>query len=286
LFDSISLCVSLCDTCALIGDTRAVPKLMQALQLKHRRIQVEAAYALAKLKVDEGHTQLVALASDPVSRTRSIAYCEELGLADQIAEEHRTSLAMAESQLVQWLSQVEQMGFPPTEMELVDQRTMLWPGYESPQECFLFRFTFATSHQPYSNLGIAGPVAKAFGSDLANLPIDDVFSIFVGWDIEHPEVIEKDANRLATSEQSQVELWREALGESFGTIEIEHCVSFFGKTAILGYGVRGADEGAGRRQAFLYDGEELLVQTALPTSSDALMLIYYQWRGQEFQRAF
>jgi hypothetical protein len=45
LFDSVSLTVSLCHTMALLGDSRAIGKLNQAMELRHRRIRAEAGFA-------------------------------------------------------------------------------------------------------------------------------------------------------------------------------------------------------------------------------------------------
>lgn len=255
---------------------------MQASDLRHRRIRTEAAYALAKLGEEHGKQLLVELASDPTARTRAIAYADELDLLDLIAEEHRTSLALAESALCQWLASVEQMGVPPSRMELLEQRTLPWPGYESPQECFLFRFEYGLTHGEYSNVGLAGPTTKAFAQDLANVSIDDAFAMFVGWDIEHPEAFEKSVERLAISELERMEHWIQELEErAFESVTPSYFVSFFGKEAIVGFGIN-----EGRKLPFVFDGTELIVPTSLPNTEDALMLAYYLWRGREFLRTF
>ncbi|MFN9984144.1 MAG: hypothetical protein ACK52S_01210, partial [Pirellula sp.] len=59
LFNSVSLVVSLCDFFALSGDSRAIGKLTQALDLSHRRIKVEAAFALAKLGEERARNLLL-----------------------------------------------------------------------------------------------------------------------------------------------------------------------------------------------------------------------------------
>ncbi|MCU0715762.1 MAG: HEAT repeat domain-containing protein, partial [Pirellula sp.] len=79
LFDSVSLCVSLCHTMSAIGDPACIGKLNQALDLKHRRIRTEAAFALGRLGEQHGIDALVEMAIDPAVRTRVIAYAEELG---------------------------------------------------------------------------------------------------------------------------------------------------------------------------------------------------------------
>lgn len=282
LFDSVSLCVSLCHTMSVIGDPACIGKLNQALDLKHRRIRIEAAFALGKLGEQHGIDALVEMAIDPAVRTRVLAYAEELGCIDKIDEQYRSVLAIAESQLAQWLAQVENMGLPPTRIELLEQRTLPWPGFELPQECFLFRFGYGMRDSEFSNVGFAGPMSKAFSQDLANVSIDDAFAIFAGWDIEHPEVYETPANQLSTSDESTVYEWGQALqGEKFDSVEPAFLAHFFGNRVLVGMGEKG-----GRQQPFAFDGKELVSLPSLSPSPDALTLTYYLWRGREFFHTF
>ena len=282
LFDSVSLCVSLCHTLSLLDNDSCIGKLMQASELRHRRIRTEAAFALAKLNQPRGTDLLVELAADPASRARALAYATELGCSDRIDEKHKTILAQAESQLAHWLAQVEQMGIAPTRIEFLEQRTLPWPGFETPQECFLFRFGYSMSDGEYSNVGLAGPVAKAFAQDLANISTDDAFAIFAGWDIEHPEIYERDASRLPTSVQEQVREWIEtSLADEFEFIEPAFVGTFFEQQVLVGFGTK--DD---RKQPFAYDGTELVVCPSLKSNSDAMQMLYYLWRGRAFFHAF
>ncbi|MCU0716200.1 MAG: HEAT repeat domain-containing protein, partial [Pirellula sp.] len=70
-------------------DPACIGKLNQALDLKHRRIRTEAAFALGKLGEQHGIDALVEMAIDPAVRTRVIAYAEELGCIDKIDEQYR-----------------------------------------------------------------------------------------------------------------------------------------------------------------------------------------------------
>lgn len=282
LFDSVSLCVSLCHTMSAIGDASCIGKLNQALELKHRRIRTEAAFALGKLGEQHGIDALVEMAIDPAVRTRVLAYSEELGCIEKIDEQYRSILALAESQLAQWLAQVENMGLPPTRLELLEQRTLPWPGFESPQECFLFRFGYGMRDSEFSNVGFAGPTSKAFSQDLANVSMDDAFAIFAGWDIEHPEVYETPADRLSTSDEATMMEWGQMLQpDKFEVVEPAFLAHFFGNRVLVGMGEKG-----GRKQPFAFDGKELVTLPSLAPSPDALTLTYYLWRGREFFHTF
>jgi hypothetical protein len=225
---------------------------------------------------------LLEMVQDPAVRIRVLAYADELGFLDRIDEKHRSVLAVAESQLAQWLAQVEQMGLPPTKIELLEQRTLTWPGFEAPQECFLFRFGYEMHDGEFSNVGFAGPVAKAFSLDLGNVPLDDAFSMFAGWDIEHPEAYETIANKLAVAESRLMEEWRVALElEHFDSVEPAFFAHFFEQNVLVGFGIR-----EGRSQAIAFDGHDLIVPTYLPSNQEALWLTYYLWRGREFFKTF
>lgn len=190
LSESIALTVSLCDAIGLIGQPDSIDELRNTLNLSHRRIQTEASGALARLGDEFGRNRLIQLAEDRVARLRAVTYADELGFADEISASLRMPQALAESELASWLASPEQFGIPPANMEIVDSCTQHWPSYEEPQNCFLFRFSYAVSDVQISNVGIAGPCTFAFNADLANLPADDIYAAFAGWNVEHEDIYE------------------------------------------------------------------------------------------------
>ena len=66
--EGVSLAVSLCDALALIGDASSTARLREAHEIRHRRLRVEAAAALARLGDEEGEKSLIELAAEPVAR--------------------------------------------------------------------------------------------------------------------------------------------------------------------------------------------------------------------------
>jgi hypothetical protein len=203
--DSVALIVALCDAAGLIGDRQACGRLHQALELKHRRIQTEAAAALARLGDPRGPEVLVELAAQPVARLRVLAYADELGLRERIPESFRSESAIAESELAVWLSEPERFGIPPLRLELFDERELYWPGYDQPQRCYLFRYFYPAGEQEYSNLGIAGPCVHAIGASLEGYSASDIYALFAGWQAAHADVYEVDVARLPPSARATVE---------------------------------------------------------------------------------
>lgn len=201
LAEAVSLAVSLCDTLGLIDWKPAMPRLTEAMQLKHRRVQSEAAGALARMGDERGIEHLIALADEPSARLRVIAYADELDLGDRIADRYRTVEATAEAEIALWLSQPSQMGVPPTMVQTIDQRHQYWPGYQQPLDCLLVQFAYQMGDKSYSNVGITGPVTFALANQVADLPPDDIYAIYAGWHAEHEDIFAIAAEHLNSAQQ-------------------------------------------------------------------------------------
>lgn len=188
--DSVAMIVSLCDALALIGYRAAEGKLLRATELRHRRVQTEAAAALARLGFDSGKTKLIALAAEPTARLRVLAYADELEMLAEIPETHQSDLAMAESRLANWLAEPQQMGLAPSSMTLLDCREFYWPGYEHPVLCYLFQYRYGAPPSGYANIGIVGPLVHSFESDISWMSLDDIYAAFAGWHAVHDDIYE------------------------------------------------------------------------------------------------
>lgn len=235
LAEAVSLAVSLCDAIALVGWTPAIPRLTEAMHLKHRRVQTEAAGALARLGDELGTGHLIALVEEPSARLRVIAYADELGLSDKIDDRFRTAESTAEAEMALWLSQPSQMGVPPTLVETIDQRHQFWPGYEQPLDCLLVRFHYDMGSKTYSNIGITGPVTFALANNVADLPVDDIYAIYAGWHAEHNDIFAIAAQHINPTQRRLVNDLAEHVNrcgyesptaELFGVFLDEHAAVF------------------------------------------------------------
>jgi hypothetical protein len=281
--ESVSLAVSLCDALALIGDRAHVGKLFQASELAHRRIRTEAAYALAKLGEKAGEDLLVALASEPAVRLRVLAYADELGLSERVAAEHQSPEARAEAELVAYLSEPTHLGLPPGQCELIDRRTQHWPGYDEPVECFLFHFTYRLGGAVYSNVGIVGPLTHAFTADLADLPPDDIYAAYAGWQAEHEDIYEVDADRLSPAAGREAErLVRRLHDASYQEIEPVMLGFFFDDYALVARAARDGVTGYAVVDAEEIDWRPSAVRRR-PLGPDEVYCIY---KGRKFLKAF
>ncbi len=284
---TVALVVALCDALALIGDPSSIGKLKRVLDLPHRRICTEAAAALTRLGDEEGKKRLLQMAEEPVARLRVLEYCSELNLLSQIEPKFATPVAQAESSLCIWLAEPTQFGLPPTEIELVDRREMRWPSYDQPLECFLFRFTYRftvdEADRSYSNVGIAGPLPFAFAADLADLPPDDIYAAFAGYQAEHADILEVEVDRLSASEKLETERLKRRLHDAgFANIEPQFMGYFFNEKALVATCTREGVPGAA-----VADFEDLLF---FPARNGPRSLgpreAYYIYKGRRLLKTF
>jgi hypothetical protein len=201
----VELLVALCDALALIGDQRAIGKLRQMLELRHRRLRTEAAAALARLGDKTGIDALVGLAAEPSVRRRAAAYLKELGETEKLPPELCSDIAVAEGELASWLAEPAQIGLAPQRMELLDRRTQPWPGFAEPVVCFLFRFEYDFPRGTFRGVGITGPVVHASAADLTKLPPEDIYAIYAGWHAEHAEISEIDVQDFGPDQADEAE---------------------------------------------------------------------------------
>lgn len=188
--DSVAMITSLCDALALMGHQAAEGKLLRATELRHRRVQTEAAAALARLGFESGKEKLITLAAEPTARLRVLAYADELNFLRDIPETHQSEIALAESKLANWLAEPLQMGLAPSSLSLLDCREMYWPGFEHPVQCYLFRFQYGSPPSGYANIGIVGPLVHCFESDIGWMSLDDIYAAFAGWHAVHDDIYE------------------------------------------------------------------------------------------------
>lgn len=228
--EGVTMVVVLCDALALIGNPAVGPKLHQAMALPHRRIRIEAAAALARLTGEEGIDTLVELAADHASRTRALHYLEELNLLDRVDEAWRSPASRAAGDLVAWLAEPTQFGLAPQQIELVDERRLVWPGYDQPVDCYLFDYEYQIQDRTLSGVGIAGPTTSAMAADLADLPPTDIYAIYAGWSTECDQIREIPLEDLTPADrgiwQSLHDAWQ---AQGYARIQLVIRGDFFGE---------------------------------------------------------
>lgn len=281
--EAVALIVGLCDALALAGDRTVIGKLRQLLELGHRRVQAEAAAALARLGEDEGVDRLLALAVEPAVRTRVLAYLDEVGKLEKLEAKWRSPEAQAEGELAAWMAQPTRFGVAPDELELVERRTQYWPGYVDPVDCYLFTYEFHRGEKQLGGVGIAGPMTAALQADLQDFPPDDIFALYAGLDAEHPDIFETAPDDLSVE---QTDVW-ERVNEQLGSLGLEDRElvlwgNFFGEQFAVATATREGREGV----VVVGDQSTDWIPTAAVGRGVGAREIYAMYKGRKLLKSF
>lgn len=280
---AVSLCVALIDALGWMKSPAGRDALGEALLLPHRRIQTEAAAALARRGDSRGIERLAELAVDPASRLRAKKYARELGLEDRLPPQARGEIANYEAELAAWLAHPRAMGMAPTRMEFVARRKLPWAAAEQPVDYILFRVEYRLGTAWYENLTFAGPTPFATSSDLTRLSIYDACALVMGTHSEH------DSIRRWSVDPAELSRWTatlDRLADEGVTLENPDFVAdFFEERCFVGEfrrdGVRG--------RAVIVRGEAglgywlPLEDAPRPLTADETFAV---WKGRKFFEAF
>lgn len=281
--DSVSLIVALCDAFALQKYDPAADALRKAMGLRHRRVQTEAAAALAQLGDDAGKAVLVGLASEPIARLRVLAYADELGFRDEISLELQGEISLAESHLAIWLAEPSQLGLAPSQIDLVDTRELYWPGYDHPVQCFLFKYSYGLGGSGLSNIGICGPMTHAFAADLQHLGVDEMYAAFAGWQTVHQEIFQITPERAEASFHND---WRRLVGdlhaEGYDQAEIKMAASFFGQLVLVAEATNEGKQGT----AIVEASSKRWFEIGDPEQPIDFQMAFSIWKGQQMLASF
>lgn len=244
--DTVALFTSLSHALGLVGDRRAVPALTQGLDVGHRRVQLEAAAALGRLGEVAGLEHLAALAREPAARSRALAYLAELDALDRVAAELLTPLARAEGDLAHWLADPQHLGAAPSRIWLLEERPLAWPGFDEPQNCFLFGFEYAFARGALAGVGLAGPLTLGLPGAWDDLTPDDLFGYFAGWQTEHPEIRHWTADELGprwTAHEARLAARLAGQETNYAGVRLELVGQFFDQLVWVAAAEREAEPG-------------------------------------------
>ncbi len=241
--EATSVAISLCDAVALMDARDAIAKLYPLLEVRHRRLQVEAAAALARLEDETGKQKLLDLAAEPVVRLYAVQFAAELELLDQIPDEFRSKDALAVAKAALFLSQPTQFGVPPADLQVIDRRRLPWPGYDEPTEAVLVRYSYSTEQGEWSNIACVGPDIGVCMADLCDLAPDDIYAVFAGLETAHEEIRHWETSEWTTHHLAEVaRLERQWRDRGYVNVKPRLLACFFGDWLL----VAGADrEGIG-----------------------------------------
>ena len=103
-------------------------------------VQLETAWALAKLERPNGLEKLVELCKKVNHSSRAKSYLKELGREDMIPRESQQPDFEAKAEFAQWLAHPNELARFPDELEIIDQRDLRWPTDGKVSHFWLIKF--------------------------------------------------------------------------------------------------------------------------------------------------
>jgi hypothetical protein len=103
-------------------------------------VQIEAAWAAAKIGNAGGITLLARACLDPQQSQKAQRYLNELDRADAIPDACQDADFQARARFMEWLMHPNELGRAPDELECIDHRMLPWPPEKEPSPFWIFRY--------------------------------------------------------------------------------------------------------------------------------------------------
>ena len=161
-----------------------------ALGLDHpaSHVQMEAAWASAKIGSRAGIDFLARACLDPSTSAVAVSYLEELDELNAIPAKAKDPDFAAVAEMCRWLAHPMEYGRAPDEVELYDSRTLIWPPANDEQRLWLVKYRYRESNEDGSDdvgIGLVGSITFAlFGEVTADLSAEDVYALHCCWELE------------------------------------------------------------------------------------------------------
>ncbi|MCZ7646314.1 MAG: hypothetical protein M5U26_13695 [Planctomycetota bacterium] len=161
-----------------------------ALALDHidPGVQLEAAWASAKVGSENGLKKLIQSASLPHCSARAVRYLEELGRADAIPGQARDPDFKALAEMSEWLQHPNEFGRAPDELALYDTREIFWPPTGDRRRVWLFKYAYRAKEPGGADergMGMVGSITFAlFGETTDSLSPEDVYGMHCAWELQ------------------------------------------------------------------------------------------------------
>lgn len=186
-----SYAVSAAATLPFISD----PDALLALAFDHLStdVQIEAAWAAAKLGREAGINWLARSCLDVNCAGRAKQYLSELGRTDAIPLEAEAPEFQAKSEFAQWLAHPNELGHAPDVLEILDHRELKWPPNYQATQMWLIKYRVKDTTGLRSDdlgVGLVGSVTFClFSHALEQRPPEDCYAIHCYWEMSCHDLI-------------------------------------------------------------------------------------------------
>jgi hypothetical protein len=166
-------------------------------------VQMEAAWARAKLGDPRGRQQLQDWCRDARVSRVACEYLEELGCQDDIPEVCRDPDFQAMAEMCNWLAHPMEFARPPDKIELYDKRVLFWPPTNDRRPVWLVKYTYLPKKDDDEveiGIGMVGSETFAlFGETTADMNPEDVYALHCCLELEDNDDPRAPAERTAAA---------------------------------------------------------------------------------------
>ena len=207
--DDFSFAHSSAASLPFISEPHREQLLALAMDHPDSTVQMEAAWASARLGSESGLKFLIRLCLDRNYSTTACAYLEELDRDDLIPEAANEPNFRAMADMCDWLAHPQEFGRPPDEIELYDTRELFWPPTNDVRQLWLFRFRFIAEEAGESDdcgLGLYGSATfSLFDETNPDMSPEDAYALHCCWELEANEDLRAPENRTIAAGRAILE---------------------------------------------------------------------------------
>lgn len=184
-----------------------------AISLDHPlpNVQLEAAWAAAKMGRQAGLAILTRFCLDLNFSSKAVTYLHELGRSEHIPEEVNDPDFAAKAVFAQWLAHPNELGRPPDELEILDHRNLRWPPEFESKPFWLIRYRLrdetGLTEDDVSD-GLVGSITFCFFFFALELrPPDDAYALHCYWEMEQGHITDKTVDLGCHEYDSMLRQW-------------------------------------------------------------------------------
>ena len=165
--------------------------LSLAMDHADAEIQLEGAWASARLGGESGVKMLARFAADPKLAATALEYLEELGRSDALPPEAREPDFQARAEICRWLAHPSEFGEAPDEIEVFDTRELYWPPTRDHRQVWLLKYRYLKGEdreEEEAGIGMVGSITFAlFGETTADMSPEQLYGLHCCWELQTNE---------------------------------------------------------------------------------------------------
>lgn len=172
----------------LSPDSRG-PLLALAMDHPSTVVQMEGAWATARLGSEAGVRFLARLCLDPAYSLQARIYLQELDRHEAVPPQAHEPNFEAMAKMVDWLSHPMEFGRAPDAIDLYDTRELLWPPASDVRRLWLFSFRYDSpdsdpDRPATEGIGLVGSITFALlGETAPGMSPEDVYALHCCWEL-------------------------------------------------------------------------------------------------------